>query len=89
MGYPQQNVSTEVQSDSLMSDNAKLNDRLREILHRTCKLGDTLHGSAPRDANAGQGNVPSPAPTLRRYTDAAHATADEIESELTRIESRI
>jgi len=74
--------------NSIMDDHARLNDRLREVYHRITKLGDTLHGPAPRDA--GVGNLkgqPEPVPTIKRYIDSAHNTTYEIEQELTRIEN--
>jgi hypothetical protein len=78
--------STAKERVSLMDDTSRLNERLRETLHRLTKLGDTLHGSAPRDAGAKPG-APEPVPTLRRYLDEAHNVAYGIESELTRIEN--
>jgi hypothetical protein len=75
--------------NSIMDDHSRLNERLREAFHRIVKLGDTLHGSAPRDAGTGnlKGQNPEPAPTFRRYIDAASHTVHEIEQELTRIEN--
>ena len=75
--------------NSIMEDHARLNDRLREALSRLIKLGDVLHGSAPRDVGAGnlKGSAPEPVPTYRRYVDSASHTVHEIEQELTRIEN--
>lgn len=74
--------------NSIMDDQSRLNERLRETLHRLIKLGDMLHGSAPRDASIGNKNpAPEPVPTYRRYVDNASHTVHEIEQELTRIEN--
>jgi hypothetical protein len=88
MAYAEQNA-TKQPADSLMSDGAHINDRLNTVADRLRKIGDTLHGSGPRDAGAPAGAKVEPAPTMRRYFDAAHAAIHEIESELARIESRL
>jgi hypothetical protein len=75
--------------NSIMDGQSRLNERLREAYHRLVKLGDMLHGSAPRDAGiSGSKNpAPEPVPTYRRYVDNASHTVHEIEQELTRIEN--
>lgn len=75
---------------SLMSDHARLTDRLHEIRHRLEKLADSIHGPVPRSAEAkGQGPAPEPMPTIRRYTDKSHEACTGIEVELNRIENQL
>jgi hypothetical protein len=82
-------AGNKAERNSIMDDQSRLNERLREAYHRLVKLGDTLHGSAPRDAGTGnlKGQAPEPMSTYRRYVDAASHTVHEIEQELTRIET--
>jgi hypothetical protein len=89
MAYGEAGQSAKVERNSLMDDQARLNDRLNDAFSRLVKLGDLLHGSAPRDVGTGnlKGNAPEPAPTFRRYVDSASHTIHQIEQELTRIEN--
>lgn len=62
-------------------------DSLTEILGRLSKIGDSLHGPEPREAN-----VPTPASpvvSVRHELNRAEALAQRIHSELTRIEHRL
>jgi hypothetical protein len=88
-GEAGQTASAKIDRNSIMDDQSRLNERLREVFHRVAKLGDTMHGSAPRDAGVVsiKGNAPEPVPTYRRYIDSASHTVHEIEQELTRIEN--
>ena len=89
MAYGEGQVSTKIDRNSIMDDQSRLNARLNEVFSRIAKLGDLLHGSAPRDAGISGSKNPSPepVPTFRRYIDSASHTVHEIEQELTRIEN--
>lgn len=74
---------------SLLGDSARLIERLSELLGRSIKVGNSLHGSQPRDASGGKPESIQPEPTLRRNLDKALSILCDIEGELSRIEGRL
>ncbi len=84
-------AKTEQSPQSLLTDSGRIIERLSEILGRTVKIGDQLHGSVPRDTPSL--NKPAaqaePQPTVRRHIDRATDLLAIIEGELNRIETRL
>lgn len=73
---------------TLVSDGARLSERLREVCIRVSKIADTLHGPSPKPVDNGKAGAPA-ANSLRRNLDVAYTTMDEIENELSRIEGQL
>jgi hypothetical protein len=89
MGYELQNsIGTQAAPASLLTDSGRLIERLSDIHSRAIKVGNTLHGSQPRDAG-GKSPSPEPESTLRRNLDRTHTLLNEIEAEFCRIEDRL
>jgi len=86
--YGEQANATQVPApQSLLADSGRANDRLAEIYSRVIKLGDSLHGTAPRGAPPAAKT--ESAATIRRNVDRSLNLLTDIENELTHIESRL
>jgi hypothetical protein len=88
MMYQADTNQTAVRQLSLLTDTGDLNKALVDICGRLVKIGDTLHGSEPRDAGLDKG-APEPVPTVRRNLDNAQRSLSRINDELTRIENKL
>lgn len=84
-----QGQTNAVEVPALLRDIDNLNSSLHEIFGRLQKIGDTLHGPMPRDANTEKNPRPPEANSVRRTLDACRRAAGEIHDELTRIERNL
>ena len=89
MGYENATGASQLNKDSLADTTGQLNSRLHEIYERLINHGDLLLGSSPRPAETVSGNKPPETPSVRRSVQLAHATIDNIFSELDRISGRM
>lgn len=76
------------QLPSLISDTSSIIDELDTILGRLTTIGDRLHGSHPRSAEA-KAQAPAPMPSVRLNLDRIQSLISDIHQELSRIESPI
>lgn len=72
---------------SLMSDSETHLDRLNDIHSRLVKIGDTLHGSQPREVAASPKQELQQC--LRTRLDQTSTKLIDLEIELSRIEARL
>jgi hypothetical protein len=91
MAYQEGQAQTEPPPapSSLVGDSGQIVERLQNIYNRIVDLGNSLHGSRPRDANAIPGGKIEPEPALRRNLDKAGSWLHDIEGELQTISARL